>query len=300
MGFMLEFTPILFTGDRHYKIEGKILRIKVRENVLLMVSIYNKTVTHGRIILPVGSAQISFFIEENSMKRLLVLALCAGILYPQFVSSQERAPETPAWVYVVGAGATLIAGSVWYYRNFVKSPQPKKKAFKEKNLEEIRYISTPAQRQALKKLNTQEEINAFLQDFWQQLDPTPATPENEVKDEHYRRWAYANEHFADHQEGWKTDRGRVYIIYGHPDDIERFPWTNLGFENGYGSTIKALEAWLYNRPANGSERPNFFSNYNRGMAKFIFADFEGSRRYTQLYSSETGEQSDPRVFVTSL
>jgi hypothetical protein len=64
-------------------------------------------------------------------------------------------------------------------------------------LEEISYISTPAQRKALKKLNTVEEVNAFLQNFWQHLDPTPGTPENEVKDEYYRRWAYANEHLAE-------------------------------------------------------------------------------------------------------
>ncbi len=230
------------------------------------------------------------------MKRSLVFALCAGILYPQIASPQEREPETPAWVYIAGAGATIIAGSVWLHRTLSKSRQPKKeKAFKEKAMNEIGYISMSGQRKALKKLNSEEEINAFLQGFWQKLDPTSGTPENEVKDEYYRRWAYANEHFADYREGWKTDRGRVYIIYGPPDDIDHFRRTvAIGKQ-----TAKALEAWIYNRPASRSETPNVFSYFHRGMAKFIFADFIGSGFFTQLYSSEIGEISDSRIFITS-
>jgi GWxTD domain-containing protein len=226
------------------------------------------------------------------MKQSLVFALCAGILYPQIASPQQRAIETPARVNIVGANAALIDTVGSGLTKLVQAPQPKKeKVFKEKALEEIRYISTSAQRKALKKLNSEEEIKAFLQDFWQKLDPTPGTPENEVKDEYDRRWAYANEHFTCHQEGWKTDRGRVYIIYGPPDDIDYIPWTYTGI---------AMEAWLYNRPASGIEIPNIFSNYNHGMAKFIFADFTGSGLFTQFYSSERGEQSDARVFNTAL
>ena len=60
----------------------------------------------------------------------------------------------------------------------------------------------------------------FIEQFWLRRDPTPDTEENEYKEEHYRRIAYANERFASGIPGWKTDRGRIYIMYGPPDEIE--------------------------------------------------------------------------------
>ena len=69
-------------------------------------------------------------------------------------------------------------------------------------------------------LNTDEEREQFIEQFWLRRDPTPDTEENEFKEEHYRRIAYANEHFASGIPGWKTDRGRIYITFGPPDEIE--------------------------------------------------------------------------------
>ena len=74
--------------------------------------------------------------------------------------------------------------------------------------------------QAFKRLQTDEERDQFIEQFWLRRDPTPDTVENEFKEEHYRRIAYANEHFASGIPGWKTDRGRIYIMYGPPDEIE--------------------------------------------------------------------------------
>jgi GWxTD domain-containing protein len=71
------------------------------------------------------------------------------------------------------------------------------------------------------QLSNDEERDNFIEQFWQRRDPTPDTEENEYKEEHYRRIAYANEHFAAGIPGWKTDRGRIYIVYG-PADEHRF------------------------------------------------------------------------------
>src|SRR6266851_9160180 len=77
--------------------------------------------------------------------------------------------------------------------------------------EDVVYIITDEERQAWKRLQTDEERENFIEQFWLRRDPTPDTAENEYKEEHYRRIAYANERYASGSPGWKSDRGRIYI-----------------------------------------------------------------------------------------
>jgi GWxTD domain-containing protein len=86
--------------------------------------------------------------------------------------------------------------------------------------EDVTYIITDEERSAFMRLQTDEERETFIEQFWLRRDPSPDTEENEFKEEHYRRIAYANEHFASGIPGWKTDRGRIYITYGPPDEID--------------------------------------------------------------------------------
>src|SRR5579863_9858816 len=86
--------------------------------------------------------------------------------------------------------------------------------------EDVAYIISDEEKQAWKRLATDDERQQFIEQFWLRRDPTPDTEENEFKEEHYRRIAYANERFASGIPGWKTDRGRIYIVYGPPDEID--------------------------------------------------------------------------------
>ena len=86
--------------------------------------------------------------------------------------------------------------------------------------EDVVYIISNEERQAWRHLATDEEREQFIEQFWLRRDPTPDTVENEFKEEHYRRIAYANQRYASGISGWKTDRGRIYITYGPPDEIE--------------------------------------------------------------------------------
>jgi GWxTD domain-containing protein len=86
--------------------------------------------------------------------------------------------------------------------------------------EDVAYIITDEERATFKRLQTDEEREQFIEGFWLRRDPTPDTVENEFKEEHYRRIAYANEHFASGIPGWKSDRGRIYITFGPPDEID--------------------------------------------------------------------------------
>lgn len=89
--------------------------------------------------------------------------------------------------------------------------------------EEVPYIITPVEKQAFLSLSSDRDRDFFIEAFWAQRDPTPGTPTNEFRDEHYQRITYANAHFIDSpMKGWKTDRGRVYVILGPPKTVERF------------------------------------------------------------------------------
>ena len=89
--------------------------------------------------------------------------------------------------------------------------------------EDVVWIISDEERAAFKQLSNDEERDNFIENFWQRRDPTPDTEENEYKEEHYQRIAYANEHFAAGVQGWRTDRGRMYIMYGKPDEIDSHP-----------------------------------------------------------------------------
>jgi GWxTD domain-containing protein len=115
--------------------------------------------------------------------------------------------------------------------------------------EDVVWIITDEERAAFKQLSNDEERDNFIEAFWQRRDPTPDTEENEYKEEHYQRIAYANEHFAAGVPGWKTDRGRMYIVFGKPDEIESHPSGGTyerPIEEGGGETSTfPFEDWRY-------------------------------------------------------
>jgi GWxTD domain-containing protein len=115
--------------------------------------------------------------------------------------------------------------------------------------QDVRWIITDEERSAFKTLSNDEERDQFIEQFWLRRDPTPDTAENEYKEEHYRRIAYANEHFAAGVQGWRTDRGRIYIMYGKPDEIDAHPsggYYNRPQEEGGGETSTyPFETWRY-------------------------------------------------------
>ena len=141
-------------------------------------------------------------------------------------------------------------------KNNKKSAQNLKKLEKELDTpykkwleEEVPYIITDEERSAFLRLQTNEEREQFIEAFWQRRDPTPDTVENEFKEEHYRRIAYANERFSSGIPGWRTDRGRMYIMWGPPDETESHTqgeiYNRPMSEGGGQTTTYAYEDWTY-------------------------------------------------------
>jgi GWxTD domain-containing protein len=106
--------------------------------------------------------------------------------------------------------------------------------------EDVRWIITTEEKAAFAPLSSNQERDRFIEQFWLRRDPTPATSENEFKEEHYRRLAYSNVHFAHAIPGWQTDRGRTYILYGTPQRITvEHPQDDF-------NSIRPSEVWHYN------------------------------------------------------
>jgi len=123
------------------------------------------------------------------------------------------------------------------------------KVYKKWLNEDVVWIITDQERAAFKQLSNDEERDNFIEQFWLRRDPTPDTEENEYKEEHYRRIAYANEHFAAGIPGWKTDRGRIYIMYGPADEVESHPsggtYERPMDEGGGETSTFPFEDWRY-------------------------------------------------------
>jgi GWxTD domain-containing protein len=170
----------------------------------------------------------------NLMKRI------KRLLYPK-APSGIWAPALAAFVLFASSGMLLAAWranpnpnpAVQQAESQFDSPWRKWLS------EDVVYIISDQEKAAFERLKTDEERQQFVDQFWARRDPTPGTPENEFKEEHYRRIAYANQHFrtVSGTPAWRTDRGHMYIVYGPPDEIDSHP---KRADNAYG-----IEMWRY-------------------------------------------------------
>ena len=189
---------------------------------------------------------------------LLSLALVAGTAGLAGAQSAKQPASSDS-----NSGATVTQGQGSEEADPLKRPpSEKQKKQQKRNLnvelskvykkwlnEDVVWIITDEERAAFKQLSNDEERDNFIEAFWQRRDPTPDTEENEYKEEHYRRIAYANEHYAAGIPGWKTDRGRIYIMYGPPDENNSHPsggtYERPIDEGGGETSTFPFEDWRY-------------------------------------------------------
>jgi GWxTD domain-containing protein len=178
-----------------------------------------------------------------------VLAATGGNLMRR-VRRLLNQPEGPRpGVVPVLSTAILLVAVATLLGAWQPTPEPQRQAAQEVQTpyqkwmtEDVAYIITDEERAAFQRLQSDEERDKFIEQFWLRRDPTPDTAENEFKEEHYRRIAYANENFAADIPGWKTDRGRIYITYGPPDEkdahfTEGFEEWRYRYIDGRGDNI---------------------------------------------------------------
>jgi GWxTD domain-containing protein len=146
----------------------------------------------------------------------------------------------------------LISGTLAALQRSSKAQRQEEKQdyYKSWLDEEVVYIVTAEERAVFEKLTTDEEREQFIEQFWFRRDPDPRTPSNEFKEEHYRRIAYANDHFGSGRAGWKSDQGRIYIIHGKPDEIQEHfggPYERPMYEGGGATSTYPYQTWRYRR-----------------------------------------------------
>jgi GWxTD domain-containing protein len=173
--------------------------------------------------------------------------------------SEQPAPEHPAKDNAAAQQAQPADDAVDPLKRAPNDKQKKRnqralkvelsKPYKKWLDEDVIWIITDEERAAFKQLSNDEERDNFIEAFWQRRDPSPDTEENEYKEEHYQRIAYANEHFAAGVPGWKTDRGRIYIMYGKPDETDSHPsggsYQRPMDEGGGETSTFPFEDWRY-------------------------------------------------------
>jgi GWxTD domain-containing protein len=171
----------------------------------------------------------------NLMRRI------TRILYPLEGRQAALAPVVLAGVLTLVAAVAL---SAWQSKPVESQTDPYKKWLNE----DVTYIIDAQERAAYLGLGTDEERDHFIVQFWERRDPTPGTARNEFKEEHYRRIGYVNGRYttAAAVAGWKTDRGRIYISFGPPDEMESHP--------SGGAVGAAYEDWLYRKITGMGER----------------------------------------------
>src|SRR6266481_3187926 len=134
-------------------------------------------------------------------------------------------------------------------RKMRKSLKELDSAYKQWLTEDVTYIISPDERNAFLQLDTNEKREQFIEQFWLRRSSNPDLPEHDFKEEHYRRIAYANEHYASGIPGWRTDRGRTYIIWGPADEVDSHPtggtYDRPMNEGGGSTSTYPWEMWRY-------------------------------------------------------
>jgi GWxTD domain-containing protein len=205
-------------------------------------------------------------------------------------------------LFVIGFFVTASFGCASLFN--LQRPE---KSLKEKISDKLYYLTNESQKEKLSRLISDEEIYTLENDVWLLYDPTPQTSQNEFKEIYEERFDHANRYFKEcGKEGWKTDRGRIYIFNGHPYDVVREPFiqnmvrdqaSDMYPQNLIYSHImvKEIEVWIYNKPAGSRKFENLFMNLNPGLTQYVFVDMIGTGIYRLMGSTENNDLDDPRI-----
>lgn len=226
-----------------------------------------------------------------------LLVVTCGVALAAWQSPRQSAPAMPAPSAPMiespplaqAPTATATAPFLALAQDNRNSPAvPATSSYQKWLNEEVPYIITDQERAAFKSLQTDPERAKFIEQFWQRRDPTPGTAQNEFREEHYRRIAYANDRFGTKAIlGWKTDRGRIYIEYGPADEVDSHPnggaYTRPMEEGGGQTATYPFEQWRY--------------RYIDGIGKNVILEFVDTARTGEYRLTMDPSEKDALLYV---
>ena len=226
-----------------------------------------------------GSKSIFFPFKQYIFINIRIYSVLLGILISFLLGCSGSTKINPT-------GSTYNSGS-----------ENELDTLKDLVVRKLQYIMSSKETETLPLIKNKTELNIFLTEFWKQRDPTPETAKNEYKEDYYLRIKTADTFFFERKAGSETERGRILLVYGRPDNIYKDILPNGPITLNDDTIIKSYEIWLYDKPPGlNAARKNPFSNFYPGKMKFVFADMLGLGEFDLIFSTEKGERIDPRVY----
>ncbi len=214
------------------------------------------------------------------------------------VAPEPANEEMPTWIKVTIATLFTLSFGKWCWDKFHSESQKRKVlSGADSSSLALAYLLKGERLLKFKNLKTEKERQQFSEKYWQELDPYPYDTQNELKMEFEGRVREANVRFStNYKKGWRTDKGRVYILYGHPDEIKPLPFSSSIFKPPYNSKYVDMEIWLYDRTGGLADIPDDLKPYTGNRLFFLFARLSGKAGFRQVYSSEIEELNDIWLF----
>ena len=174
------------------------------------------------------------------------------------------------------------------------------KSIQDQAVDDIFHVANSYQRQYLRRLTNPDDIKEYIDNFWKEHDPTPNTAENEFRQTYEQRLQFANDNFFETPyPGCRSDRGRILILYGFPDEVEEEPIfmdympDSTYHDDLFRTEVKSVITWRYYEPENQAFTREFTGQTFTHMY-FEFGDMTGCGRYYLIYSSIPDEPYDMR------
>jgi len=227
-------------------------------------------------------------------KFVCILLVIIFFLSPCSILAHQSPPGGLTCIEKVVAGSWItVIISVWFIK-FINNIHVLKPVPESPTISAMQYLFTNNEKRTYKKLKTEAERIQFINEYWLSHDPNPDTPENAPRDEYIRRVSLAmNKYWIPGSAGWKTDQGRVIIIYGEPNAIYHYNYhVSEGLALAHFNSFLTLEFWIYDRPQGPNPIPFEFSELNPGSMFFVFDQSMGNFQNAQIYSTEFGEIVD--------
>jgi|WetSurMetagenome_2_1015567.scaffolds.fasta_scaffold59814_4 GWxTD domain-containing protein len=169
------------------------------------------------------------------------------------------------------------------------------KSFKETTLDDLYPILSGQQYDSLKSIERDDDIRDFVEVFWHQVDSVSGVSEGASRVEFASRLVFANEHFPDRRGYGRSDRKRIYLLYGPPKTVTRKDFIDVKLDPF--TTVKAVEVWHYLEPQHVYSFPSVAEQFSRSELKFVFGDLTGQGNYKLLFSGDEQSDIDSRLFI---
>jgi GWxTD domain-containing protein len=236
--------------------------------------------------------------KSRLFKILIYLSIIIFLLFPKETFSSSSNNNSNSWIEKVMIAGFVYAVVKYAYSKFVNNDKkPYEYSETDSSSYALTYILKGDSLNKYKNLISEEERKSYIKKYWSQYDPYPLDSTNELLDEYNFRVQESNSLYStSRRPGWKTDQGRVLILYGQPEEVVRLPFSESFFQGGNSLKYIDLEIWYYNRNGERNDLPEELQSiYGRRMF-FLFGNLSNLGYLEQLYSSEYGEINHNELF----